>query len=164
MIINLYDSSLLMPVGEPSPGVIHARYHLGAPIPVSMLRNAGFGRVELMRVIAPQTDISVVVEHIRRELPFLRALFSPTGVIEICGQPKQLSNTIGGALGGDLLNTIGGALKSDLRNTIGGALSGGLLNTIGGALRQDPFNTIGGALSGDILLRLAGTQRVLLKP
>ncbi len=140
MIINLYDPSLLMPVGEPNLGVIHARYHLGAPIPVSMLRNAGFGRVELMRVIAPQTDVSVVVEHIRRELPFLRALFSPTGVIEICGRPVQLSNTIGGALGRDLLNTIGGAL------------------------RQDAFNTIGGALRGDILLRLAGSQRVLLKP
>ncbi len=164
MIINLYDLSLLMPVEEPNPGVIHARYHLDAPIPVSMLRNAGFGRVELMRVIAPQTDTSVVVEHIRREMPFLKALFSPTGVIEIYGRPVQLSNTIGGALGRDLLNTIGGASKRDLQNTIGGALSGDLLNTIGGALRQDVLNTIGGALRGDILLRLAGSQRVLLKP
>jgi hypothetical protein len=115
-----------------------------------------------MRIIAPHTDLGLLMDLLTRALPLLRAFFAPNGLIEIYGR-KSL-NTIGGSLRGDALMTQGGALRRDTLNTIGGSLRGDNLITVGGALRSERLSTAGGSLAPDQLWAVIGAERITIRP
>jgi hypothetical protein len=142
MIVNVVDSMIATP-RQAGGGTVNVAWLVGSQLPASLPPNIGVGTIQLMRIIAPHRDLTLLVDLLKRALPSLRRYFAPSGWIELYG--KRASNTIGGSLAGDALNTIGGSLRRDGLNTIGGALRGDALNTIGGSLARDLSYAVMGA-------------------
>jgi hypothetical protein len=83
MIVNVVDSTVGVPLGQSGGGTVNLQWQVGSQLPLSRLREVGMGRIRLMRIIAPQRDLGLLMDFVRRVLPSLRAYFAPNGLIEI---------------------------------------------------------------------------------
>jgi hypothetical protein len=152
MIVNVVDS-MIAPPRQSGGGTVNVRWHVGSQFRASLPPNIGLGTIQLLRIIAPHRNLTLLTDLLHSALPSLRPYLARGGWIEIYG--SKGANTIGGALRSDTMNTIGGSLRRDGLNTIGGALRSD--NTIGGTLRRDGLNTIGGAFRGDTMNTIGGS-------